>query len=490
MRVLQNFINGKWVASTAQESVDVENPATGETLAQTPLSTPAELDAAVRAAAAAFPAWRQTPVTRRVAYLFTLLEVLRREEESLARLICTEMGKSLPDARAEMKRLIENVETACAMPSLMCGRTVVEVAAGIDGMTLRLPLGVFGAICPFNFPGMVPFWFLPYALASGNTYVIKPSERTPLTMERLTRALAESGLPAGVLNLVHGGKEVAEALCAHPVVKGISFVGSTAVARSVAEACARSGKRYQAFGGAKNHLVVMPDAPVGDTARNIVTSAFGCAGQRCMAASVVVCVGAETRRNLLAALSEELRKTIVADPLDPAVEKESVVVGPVISARSKERILALIDAGLKEGAQLALDGRQREVPGRPRGHFIGPTILDHVEPGSTLHRTEIFGPVLCLLEAPSFDAALAIVNGSEYGNGASIYTRSGHFARRFKLEAECGMIGINVGIPAPVAFLPFGGAKASLFADVKAQSYAVVDFFTQEKSVTERFADE
>jgi malonate-semialdehyde dehydrogenase (acetylating)/methylmalonate-semialdehyde dehydrogenase len=484
---LQNYINGQWVEPDKNGLLPVENPSTGAIIGHVPLSTTQETNRAIQAAATAYPVWSQTPGSGRIQYLFGLLERLRAHEAELARSITEENGKSLPDARAEVKRLVENCEVACAMPVLQQGDTLVGAAPGIDGAVIRLPLGVFGMIAPFNFPGMVPFWFFPYAVAAGNTYVLKPSEQTPLTMHRITQFLDEVGLPPGVFNLVHGDRVVGEALIAHPLVKGISLVGSTNTCQIVAEQCARARKRCQAMGGAKNHLVVMPDAKLDEVIRNMVSSCFGCAGQRCMAASAIIAVGQRTYEAVCERFLAACRKLIVANPLDPVVANEPMVMGPVISAKAKSFILAMIETGLKEGARLALDGRGLGIPGCEQGHFIGPTVFTEVKPGMLIHQTEIFGPVIVMLKADSLAEAIGIINAHQYGNGASIYTQNGYWARQFKLEVECGMIGINVGIPAPVAHLPFGGMKASQFSDIKAQGRAVLDFFTEPKVVTERY---
>lgn len=484
---LQNFVAGRWVDAERSGILPVENPSDGTIIAQVPLSTADETRRAVEAAAAAFPAWSRTPVARRAQYLFSLLERLRKSEEDIARSISRENGKSLTDARAEVKRLVENCEVACAMPVLQQGDKLVGASDGIDGEVLRLPIGVFGMIAPFNFPGMVPFWFLPYAIAAGNTYVLKPSEQTPLTMQRITRLVADTGLPAGVFNLVHGDRVVAEALIDHPQVRGVSLVGSTRTCQAVAERCTRNRKRFQAMGGAKNHLVVMPDARVDEVVRNLLSSCFGCAGQRCMAASAIVAVGDATYEAVCTRLVEAARKVVVGNPLDPAVAEEPMLMGPVISAKALAFVHEMIDAGVREGACLVLDGRGVRVPGSENGHFVGPTIFTEVRPGMAIHRTEIFGPVVVVLRAASFDEAVGILNGHAYGNGASIYSQNGHWVRRFKLEVDCGMIGVNVGIPAPVAHLPFGGMKASQFSQIKAQGRAVIDFFTEPKVVTERY---
>ncbi len=487
LRPLQNYIAGQWVDAEHSSLLPVENPSTGAIIGQVPLSTSAETHRAIEAAAGAFPGWSRTPVARRAQYLFALLELLRKSEEEIARSITEENGKSLTDARAEVKRLVENCEVACGMPVLQQGAKLIGASDGIDGEVLRLPIGVFGMIAPFNFPGMVPFWFLPYAIAAGNTYVLKPSEQTPLTMQRIARLIAQTNLPPGVFNLVHGDRTVGEALMDHPQVKGLSLVGSTRTCQAVAERCTRNRKRFQAMGGAKNHLVVMPDARVEEVVRNLLSSCFGCAGQRCMAASAIVAVGDATYDAVCQRLIEAARRVIVGNPLDPAVAEEPMLMGPVISAKALAFVHQMIDTGVREGAQLALDGRGVRVAGAEKGHFIGPTIFTGVKPGMAIHSTEIFGPVVVVLRAGSFDEAVSILNGHAYGNGASIYSQNGYWVRRFKLEVECGMIGVNVGIPAPVAHMPFGGMKASQFSQIKAQGRAVIDFFTEPKVITERY---
>jgi len=485
---LRNFIDGAWREPRDGGWLVVENPATGEIMARVPRSTRAEAEAAIAAARAAFPAWSATPVDKRVAPLFKLAGLIRDEREALARSIVEENGKSLPDARAEVDRTLENVEVACGMPVMQQGDTLIGAAAGIDGQVLRLPIGVFAMIAPFNFPAMVPFWFIPYALASGNTFIAKPSEQVPCTMQRLTGLIERCDFPNGVFNLVNGDRTAAEVFTQHPDVAGVSVVGSTPTCRAIAEACVRSGKRFLAMGAAKNHLVVMPDAKMDEVIRNMITSGYGCAGQRCMASSAIVCVGDATYREVCDKFIRASREVIVANPLDPQVADQPVVVGPVISAKAKERILSLIETGVKEGATLALDGRSRKPPaGSERGHYLGPSVFTDVRPGMTIHQTEIFGPVQVILKAGTLDDAIRIVNDHPYGNGASIYTQNGYYARKFKIEARAGMIGINVGIPAPVAYLPFGGTKSSLFADIKAQGKSIVRFFTEEKIVTERY---
>jgi malonate-semialdehyde dehydrogenase (acetylating)/methylmalonate-semialdehyde dehydrogenase len=490
MHTLRNYIDGQWRQPDGCDLLDVENPSTGEILGRVPLSTTAELDRAVAAARAAFPAWSATPVARRCEPLYRLADLLQQNGESLARTISAEMGKSLPDARAEVKRSLENCRVACGMPSLIQGDNAIDVAPGIDGEVLRMPIGVFGVIAPFNFPSMVPFWFLPYALAAGNTFLVKPSEQVPITMERQFELIAESGFPAGVVNLVNGDKRVSQAMLEHPGIAGISFVGSSVVGRIVAETCARTGKRFQAMGSAKNYLVVMPDAKLDDVIRNMLTSCLGCAGQRCMAASAIACVGDDVYQTVLGRFAEASRHVHVGNPLSAELAEEELVVGPLISAAARRRVEGLIQTGVDEGAQLVLDGRGVRVAGCERGHFVGPTVLAGVRPGMTVERTEIFGPVVVVLKFNTLDEAIAAINSHPYGNGASIYTQNGYYARRFKLEVQAGMIGINVGIPAPVACLPFGGMKASLQADVKAQGRDVINFFTERKVVTQRFWSE
>ena len=486
-KVLKNYVSGRWCASAVDEYLDVCNPSTGAVLAKVPLSGQAEMNQAVSAARSAFDSWRQTPVSERCAPVRRLAELMRANFEPLARQITEEMGKSLPDARAEMKRTIENVDVACGMPTLMQGENVTNCAADIDGEVIRLPIGVFGMIAPFNFPAMVPFWFLPYAIATGNTFVLKCSERVPNTMQAHFELIDQCGFPPGVINLVNGDKRASQALVQHAEVDGISFVGSSVVARQIAETCARTGKRCQALGSAKNYLVVMPDAKLDHVVQNMLTSCLGCAGQRCMAASAIACVGETTYRQVCDQFSAAARKATVGNPLDPDLNDKQLVIGPVISAAAKQRIEDLIQTGVDEGATLLVDGRGAEIAGCEKGNFIGPTVLADVQPGSTVERTEIFGPVVIILKFDSLDEAIATINRHEFGNGASIYTQSGYWARQFKTETHAGMIGINVGIPAPVAYLPFGGMKGSIFADIKGQSKEVVRFFTESKIVTERY---
>ena len=490
VRRLKNYVNGEWRDPDCRGYLPVENPSTGEVLAEVPLSTTEEVNDAIDAAAAAFPDWAGTPVARRSKPMFELTQIFKDREEEASRVLVAEMGKSLPDARAEIKRIVENCESACGMPILQQGDKLIGASYGIDGEVIKLPIGPFAMIAPFNFPGMVPFWFLPYALATGNTYLVKASKQVPMTMQLIAEWIDEAGFPPGVFNLLNGDRVVAEAFMDSPKVKGISIVGSTRTCRIVQKRCAETNKRFQGMGAAKNHLVAMPDANLHHVVRNMTTSCYGCAGQRCMASSAIVGVGDEMYNTLCERFVEDSKEIIMADPLDPAVADEDMVMGPVISAKAKEFILGMIETGVKEGATLALDGRDVTVPGCEDGHFIGPTVFTDVKPGMEIHKTEIFGPVVVILKADTLDDAIRIINEHEYGNGASIYTANGYWARKFKLETECGMIGINIGIPAPVAYLPFGGMKMSQMADIKAQGKTVINFFTEDKIITERYWEE
>ncbi|MGB3862135.1 MAG: CoA-acylating methylmalonate-semialdehyde dehydrogenase [Candidatus Aminicenantaceae bacterium] len=487
LKIVRNYVNGLWREAENTGYLDVENPSTGEIIAKTPLSSQAEVNRAIDAAYEAYKSWKNLPVARRVQPLYELVDLLRQNEDKIARLLVSEMGKSIPDAVAEMKRIFENIEVACGMPVLQQGDKLIGASFGIDGEVIRLPLGVFTMVAPFNFPAMVPFWFLPYALATGNTYIVKSSERVPLTMQLITEYIDQCDFPPGVFNLVNGDKIVAETFMESPKVKGVSLVGSSNTCKIIAEKCAKANKRFQAMGAAKNHLVAMPDAKMDDMIRNMISSCFGCAGQRCMASSAIVAVGDDMYKKVCEKFVEASKEVIVADPLDPKVADEQMVMGPVISAKSKTFILEMIEKGIKEGAILALDGRDLVIPGCERGHFVGPTVFTDVKPGMDIHNTEIFGPVVVILKADTIDEAIKIINEHQYGNGASIYTQSGYWARKFKLDTECGMIGINVGIPAPVAYLPFGGMKESQYSDIKAQGKAVINFFTEDKIITERY---
>jgi malonate-semialdehyde dehydrogenase (acetylating) / methylmalonate-semialdehyde dehydrogenase len=481
---LPHFINGQWVESTASEWLDVPNPATGEVLARVPLAGAEEVNKAVEAAAAAFPAWRRTPPEDRIQPLFKLKHLLEQEIDELSRTITQENGKTFTEAKAEMRRTIENVEVACGIPMMMQGHNLEDVARGIDEMMIRQPLGVVAIITPSNFPGMTPFWFLPYAIATGNTVVLKPSERVPLTMQRVIPLFEKAGLPKGVLNLVNGGRIAAETLIDHPKVRAISFVGSTPAARAVYARAGANGKRAQCQGGAKNHVIVLPDADIDMATQIISDSAFGCAGQRCLAVSVAVTVG-EAQSRFRDAIAESAAKLRVGNGLD-----EGVQMGPVITQQSKARVESLIGRGRDQGAKVVLDGRGAKISGYEQGSFVKPTILDAVPATSELTDTEIFGPVLSLVHANDLDEALAFLERSSYGNQASLFTSSGAAARRFRYEAPAGNIGINIGVAAPMAYFPFSGWKDSFFGIMHAQGRDSVEFFTEKKVVVERWAKE
>jgi malonate-semialdehyde dehydrogenase (acetylating) / methylmalonate-semialdehyde dehydrogenase len=479
-----NYVNGQWVESKASEWLDVTNPATGEAIAKVPLSSATEVASTAEAAAAAFPEWRRTPPEDRIQPLFKLKQLLEDHIDELGRIITEENGKTFAEAKAELRRTIENVEVACGIPTMMQGYTLEDVARGIDETMIRQPLGVVAAITPFNFPGMVPFWFLPYAIACGNTFILKPSERVPLTMRRVYELLEQTGLPKGVVSLVNGGKDVVNALIDHPKVRAISFVGSTPVARHVYARAGANGKRAQCQGGAKNHVIILPDADINMATQIVSDSAFGCAGQRCLAVSVAVTVGEahKTFRNSIADAAASLR---VGDGLDDGVQ-----MGPVITQQSKSRIESLIGTGEKQGAKVVLDGRNARIPKHESGNFVNPTILDNLPPGSELVDTEIFGPVLSLIHAKDMDEALAFLEHSAYGNQASLFTSSGSAARRFRYEAPAGNIGINIGVAAPMAYFPFSGWKDSFFGIMHAQGRDAIEFYTEKKIVIERWAKE
>jgi len=481
---LPHYINGAWVDSTASEWISVVNPATGDAIATVPLANKAEVDTVVEAAAAAFPAWRRTPPEDRIQPLFKLKYLLEEHIDELARTITIENGKTFTEAKAEMRRAIENVEVACGIPMMMQGYNLEDVARGIDEIMIRQPLGVVAAVVPSNFPGMIPFWFLPYAIATGNTIVIKPSERVPLTMKRTFELLEQTGLPNGVVNLVNGGREAVDALIDHPKVRAVSFVGSTAVARSVYARAGANGKRAQCQGGAKNHVIVLPDADMKMATQIISDSAFGCAGQRCLAVSVAVTIG-EAQKTFRDSIADAASKLKVGNGLD-----EGVQMGPVITPQSKERVESLIALGEKQGAKVLLDGRDSKIPKYESGNFVKPTILDDVPATSDLADTEIFGPVLSLVHADSMDDALAFLERSAYGNQASLFTSSGSAARRFRYEAPAGNIGINIGVAAPMAYFPFSGWKNSFFGDLHGQGRDAIEFYTDKKVVVERWAKE
>lgn len=481
MRTIPNHIDGAWVDASGPDSLPLTDPATGELLGSVPLSTAADVGDAVDAATRAFPQWRETPPIERARVLFRLKMLLEENLDDLAVSLTREHGKNLDETRGEVRRGIENVEHACGIPTLMMGTTLEDVARGIDCETIRQPLGVFAGITPYNFPVMVPMWFWPYAVATGNTFVLKPSEQDVLTHQRVVELAVEAGLPRGVLNVVHGTQEAAVALLEHPGVKGVSFVGSSSVAKSVYVSAAKNGKRVQALGGAKNHMVVLPDADYELATEAIVASAFASAGQRCLAGSVVVAVADayEPMRERIVERASSLR-------LGNGLE-EGVDIGPVISAAHRERVAGFIDQGTRAGATLLLDGREADVPGFPQGHWIGPTVFEDVGPDMAIGKEEIFGPVAGLTRAASLDAAIELIDRNPYGNATSIFTTSGRAAREFRYRAGISMIGVNIGVAAPMAFFPFGGAKGSFYGDLKAQGQDAIDFYTDKRVVISKW---
>jgi len=482
-RLLENYIAGRWMpAAAATGEQEVVNPATGEVLARVPLSGSADLDDAVTAARGALAEWRAVSTIARARKLFELRERLVARGEELARSVTTEMGKTIADARAEVARMIEMVECACAIPTTMQGRILEDVSRNIDLETVRQPVGVCAAIVPFNFPAMVPFWFLPFAIACGNTFVLKPSEQVPMTQQIAFEELDALELPSGVVNLVNGGRELVEGMLDHPGIDAVSFVGSAPVAKLVYERAAKAGKRVQALGGAKNHMVVMPDAVIEPTVDGVIGSAFGAAGQRCMAGSVLVTVG-EAHERVMPALVAATEALTVGDGL-----QERTDVGPVISCAARDRIVGCIERALADGARAAVDGR---APAGDElgsgGAFIAPTILDDVAPDAPIIGEEVFGPVLSVVRAGSLDEAIDIVSASRFGNGVSIFTESGASVRRFRHEVQVGMIGVNIGVAAPAAFFPFSGWKESFLGDLHAHGPDAIEFYTRKKTVTSRY---
>jgi malonate-semialdehyde dehydrogenase (acetylating) / methylmalonate-semialdehyde dehydrogenase len=480
---VENYFGGAWHKSSASQHVSIVNPATAEVIGHTPLSPKAEVDTVVQAAAAAFPAWRRTPPGERIQYMFKLKNLLEEHIDELSRLITLENGKTFGEAKAEWRRAIENVEVACGIPTMMQGYNLEDVTPGVDETLIRQPLGVVAAIVAFNFPAMIPFWFLPYAIACGNTFILKPSERVPLTMRRTMELIEKTGLPKGVMNIVNGGREVADALCDHPTVRAISFVGSTPVAKHIYARSAAAGKRSQCQGGAKNHVIVLPDADMELAKQIIGDSAFGCAGQRCLAVSVAVTVG-EAQKTFRDAIAEAASGIKIGFGLDAGVQ-----MGPVISPESKQRIEGLIAKGVADGAKAVVDGRGPKMTGDyEKGNFLRPTVLDGVPASSSLADTEIFGPVLSLIHANTIDDAIEFIRKSPYGNQASLFTTSGSAARKFRYEAPAGNIGINIGVAAPMAYFPFSGWKESFFGILHAQGRDAVEFYTESKIVVERWS--
>ena len=479
-----HYIGGEWQRGQSDDSIEILNPATSETLAAVPLAGGAEVNAAVAAASAAFPGWRRTPPQERIQFLFRFRRLLEEHADEIVRLTTQENGKTLTESRAELQRGIENVEVACGIPILMQGYNLEDVASGIDEMMIRQPLGVVAAIAPFNFPAMIPLWFLPYAIACGNTFVMKPSERVPLTARLMFELLHQTGLPRGVVNLVVGAKAAVDALLRHPDVRAISFVGSTPVARYIYAEGAAHGKRVQCQGGAKNHVVILPDADLEMTAKIVSDSAFGCAGQRCLAVSTAITVG-DASRSFTDAILEQASSLRVGNGLD-----EGVQMGPVISQASRSRIEQLIGKGVEGGGKALLDGRHPGIPGGERGNFVRPTVLAGIPAGHDLTTTEIFGPVLTIQEVDGLDEALRLIAANPYGNAASIFTSNGMAARRFRYEAPTGNVGVNIGVAAPMAYFPFSGWKDSFLGVMHGQGKDAIEFYTDKKVVVERWPRE
>ncbi len=480
---LLNFVNGQWQRSAASDYLDVTNPATAQVITQVPLSPGAEVDEAVAKAAAAFIEWRATPAVERIQPLFKLKSLLEENRDALARIVTDECGKTYGESVGELQRGIENVETACGIPILMQGYNNEDIARGIDEHMIRQPLGVVAAITPFNFPAMIPLWFLPYAVATGNCFILKPSEKVPMSSQKLFELIEQAGFPPGVLQLVNGGKETVDALLDHPTVRAISFVGSTPVARYIYSRATANGKRAQCQGGAKNPVVIMPDADMEMTTKIMADSAFGCAGQRCLAASVAVTVGA-AQDEFIERIADEAAGRKVGYGLDDGIQ-----MGPVITRESQSRIEGLIGKGAAEGATVVVDGRSKQVSGYEEGNFVFPTVLDHVPPQGEIARTEIFGPVLSVMRSSTIEEAIALVNDRAYGNMACIFTESGANARQFRHMADAGNIGINNGVAAPMAYYPFSGWNDSFFGDLHGQGRHGVEFYTQTKVVIERWPE-
>jgi malonate-semialdehyde dehydrogenase (acetylating)/methylmalonate-semialdehyde dehydrogenase len=477
--LLSNFVGGRWLPSKGRDTIDVHNPATGKVIARTPMSAAADVDAAVAAAARAFPEWSETPPVVRARTMFAFKALLESHLDELARIVTTEHGKTLDESRGSVRRAIECVEVACGAPSMLMGDALENVAAGIDCTSMRQPIGVCAAIAPFNFPAMVPLWFLPFAVVSGNTFVLKPSEQVPLTQRRIFELLEKCDLPPGVVNLVNGGREVAEAICDHPGIRAVSFVGSTAVARAVYRRATYAGKRVQALGGAKNFIVVMPDADLDRAIPIINESFYGCAGERCLAGSILVPVGsvhAEARDRLV----ESARTMKVGDGMEPGVN-----MGPVISAVHQKRVLGFVERGAAEGATLALDGRQRSLP--TEGFFVGPSVFDAVTPAMTIGQEEIFGPVAAICPVANLDDVFKLMEAHPNANATSIFTSSGKSAREFAHRATASMVGVNIGVAAPMAYFPFGGARDSFFGDLKVHGRDAFEFYTDKKVTISRW---
>ena len=484
MKKLKNYIDGSWLESKCEKYLDVEDPGSGNVISQVPEGCKEDIDYAAEKSAEAYVAWRNTPAVKRIQYLFKMKTILENNADEIAAISTKECGKTFAESRAEIVRAVENIEVACGIPTLMQGEFSEDIATGIDEYVIRQPLGVGACIAPFNFPIMITFWFMPYALACGNTYIVKPSEKVPETMTRIFELFEELDLPKGVLNMVHGTKNTVDGILTHPEIKAISFVGSSNVAKYVYTKGAENGKRVQAQGGAKNPLIVMGDADVDTTTRIISDSVYGCAGQRCLAASTVVLVG-DAKEKFTDKIVAAAKSKNTCYGLD-----KSSQMGAIITKESKNRILDIIDDAEKKGADLLLDGREKQVDNYESGNYVFPTILQNVPEDAEADMTEIFGPVMNLKFVDTLEDAIQIVNSGKYGNAACIFTSSGSSARKFRHDALAGNIGVNIGVPAPMAFFPFSGWRESFFGDLHGQSKHAVEFYTQTKVVIERWHDE
>jgi malonate-semialdehyde dehydrogenase (acetylating)/methylmalonate-semialdehyde dehydrogenase len=483
MEVLKNYINGEWIKSSSTETIDVVNPANQEVLAKVPFGSATAIDVnhACESALTAQKEWSKVPVMKRVQVLYKLKSLFEIHKEDIAKVITDESGKTKDESFGEIQRAIENIEVACGTPILMAGDVIEDIATGIDEMMIRQPLGVTACITPFNFPSMIVFWFLPYAIATGNAIIVKPSEKVPLTMIKIFELINQLDIPKGLVSMVHGGKETVDAVLEHPIIKAISFVGSTPVARYIYSKGTANGKRVQAQGGAKNPVIILPDADIEMSTKIIADSVYGCAGQRCLAASTIVTVNDEKRK-----VKDALYETVKSRTTGYGWN-EGVNMGPVITAESKTRITDLITLGIDEGATALLDGRNTNVPGFDNGNFLSPTILENVNLNKKLIKTEIFGPVMSLISMKSIEEAIAFVNSGNYGNMACLFTGNGASARKFRNEADAGNIGINIGVAAPMAQFPFSGWKDSFFGDLHGQGKHAIEFFTQTKVIIERW---
>jgi malonate-semialdehyde dehydrogenase (acetylating)/methylmalonate-semialdehyde dehydrogenase len=479
---VKNYVGGEWTLSSSKEWSPVTNPATGDLIGNVPSGNASDVDAAVQAAKKAFTTWREVPPAARARYLLDLRNLMEKHYDELLSICTQEHGKTFEESKGDVRRGIDNVETGVGIPSMMMGDALEQIATGIDCVSYRQPMGVFAIIAPYNFPSMVPLWFLPYAIATGNTVVVKPSEQVPFSQYRLFELLHQLKLPPGVVNMVNGGKDVVTGILDHKDIAGVSFVGSSPVAEIVATKCGASNKRFQALGGAKNFTLVMDDCDWEKSVANIVDSAFGCAGQRCLATAIAVGVGDAAYEKLKTQIVTGAQKIKVGEGHQPGV-----TMGPVISAKHKERVLAYIEKGVQEGAKLLLDGRNIKVEGYPKGHFIGPTVFADVTPEMTIGKEEIFGPVLSLMKARDLDHALAVAKAHPLANASSIYTSNGSHARKFTREIDAAMVGVNIGVAAPMSYFTFGGSKGSFFGDLKAHGRESIQFYTQNKTAIQRW---